>query len=494
MNEDLNGFVVYNKTKNNKIPYAVISNSCECHALTSYIPQQAKNFIVEIEDKRFYSHNGYDLMAISRAFINNILQGKIAEGGSTISQQLARNMMRNNSKTFARKFKEIIKAIQIENELSKDDILEQYFNNVYFGGNLRGIRSASLSYFCKEPNFLNISEILYLLVLLRGPNYYLNNPKKSYLRFELLNNVLLNSRRISRSQYRKISKYNVKLKKQPLIRITDVVANHIISYLDTISKTIISTIDNNIQKEISVFVKASKYPVSVIAIREGKVIGVDSTYGAEYVFVSKSNVGSTLKPFLYCFARTMGVASNTLYNAKKNELEWHVREVSYESEKLNIQEALLKSNNNAFINIADEIGIDKSTEFLSSLFNQQKKNFPPSSILGATNSGISIYELAITYDKFFNSDLNQYKIECKELLSRIFRHKTGLNISNVLLKTGTTNDNKERIAVFSDSDTVFAILRNNNPIDDFTKDGNFIETVTKLSKIVINKPKDYKWR
>ncbi|MNV31813.1 Penicillin binding protein transpeptidase domain protein [compost metagenome] len=331
-------------------------------------------------------------------------------------------------------------------------------------------------------------------MLLRGPNYYLNNPEKSHLRFELLNNLLLYSNRISRSQYRKISRFNVKLKRQPLIRITDVVANHIISYLDTINKTIISTIDDDIQKEISVFVKASKYPVSVIAIRGGKVIGVDSTYGAEYVFLSKSNVGSTLKPFLYCFAREMGITSHTLYDARKNGLEWSVREVSYESEKLNIEEALFNSNNNAFVNIANEIGIEKSTEFLSGLFNQQKEHFPPSSILGATNSGISIYELAMTYNKFFNSNPSIYKIECKKLLNRIFRHKTGLNISNVLLKTGTTNDNKERIAVFSDPDTVFAILRNNNPIDDFTKDGSFIETITNLAKRVINKPKDYKWR
>lgn len=494
MNENLEGFVVYNRNENNKTPYAVISSSYECHALTNFVPQKAKDFIVEIEDKRFHDHNGYDLKAIARASINNVLQGKIVEGGSTISQQLARNIMRNNARTFTRKVREVIKAIQIEKELSKDDILNQYFNNVYFGNNLRGIRSASVAYFGREPNLLNISEILYLLVLLRGPNYYLNNQEKSSQRFELLNNILLDSKKISKSQYRKISMHNIKLRKSPLIRMTDVVAKHIISDLDTNTKSIVSTIDTQIQKEISLFVKKSKYPVSLIAIKKGKVIGVDSTYGADYPFLSKANVGSTLKPFLYCFARENGVEVNKLFDATKNGLEWPVREVSYEKYKLDIQEALLKSNNNAFINIATEIGIEKSTDYLAGLFGQPKESFPPASILGATHSGISIYELAITYDRFFDTNLTPYKLECMELLNKIFIHRTGLNISNVLLKTGTTNDNRERIAVLREADNVFVMLRNENPIDDFSKEGSLTESVIKFMKKVTQKSKDYKWR
>lgn len=494
MNDKFDGFLVYNQTKKNKVPYAIVSNSNEYHSLTSFVPQKAKDFLVEIEDKRFYEHSGYDLKAIARASINNILQGKIVEGGSTISQQLARNIMRNNSRTFARKVREVINAIQIEKVLSKDEILDEYFNNVYFGNNLRGIRSASIAYFGKEPNYLNISEVLYLLVLLRGPNYYLNNHEKSFNRFELLNSILLDSKKISRSQYRKMSMYNIKFRKSPLIRISDVVAKHIISDLDTRTKSIVSTIDNSIQKEISLFVKKSKYPVSIIAIKKGRVIGVDSTYGADYAFLSKTNVGSTLKPFVYCFARENGIEPNTLYNATKNNLNWTVREVSYEKQKLDIREALFKSNNNTFINIANEIGIEKSADFLASLFNQPKASFPPASILGATHSGISIYELAMTYDRFFDNDLNSYKIECMELLNSIFRHKTGLNITNVLLKTGTTNDNRERIAVYRTTDTVFAMLRNENPIDDVSKEGSFMENIIKFVDRITNKSTDYRWR
>src|SRR5690606_33774421 len=358
IDETLHGFVVYNKKNSKKIPYAVVGETYECQALTRNIPKIAKDFIVPIEDKRFYSHNGIDVRAILRSVYKNVIAGRIVEGGSTISQQLARNLIRNNSKTFSRKLREIYKAVQLEYKLSKDEILDEYFNNVYFGGNLRGLRTASLNYFAKEPNRLNTSELLYLLTLLRGPNYYLASRELALNRYRHLNKILLEKKTISRKQYTKALQKKILIKNKVLFSIKSIVANHIIENIDRNTNSITSTIDITLQNHISQFVKKSKYPVSVIAIRKGKVVGVSSSYGSDYPFVSKTNVGSTLKPFIYYFARQNGIALDNLYNAQTNNLDWNVREVSYANRQLDLKGALLNSNNNAFVNIAEELGIE----------------------------------------------------------------------------------------------------------------------------------------
>ncbi len=494
MNEEFNGYVIYNEKNGKKIPYAVIGESYECQALATRIPKVAKDFIVPIEDKRFYSHNGIDVRAILRSVYKNVIAGRIVEGGSTISQQLARNLIRNNSKTFSRKLREIYKAIQLESKLSKDEILDEYFNNVYFGGNLRGLRTASLNYFAKEPNRLNTSELLYLLTLLRGPNYYLASRELALNRYRHLNRILLEKKTISRKQYTKAFQKKILIKDKALFSIKNIVANHIIENIDRNTNSITSTIDITLQNHISQFVKKSKYPVSVIAIRKGKVVGVSSSYGSDYPFVSKTNVGSTLKPFIYCFARQNGIALGNLYNAQTNNLDWNVREVSYANRQLDLKRALLNSNNNAFVNIAEELGIENVLSYLATLFNQTKDNFLPSSILGATKSGISLFELSSTYDHFFSSKEDVYKSECTELLNKIFISKTGLRVSNVLLKTGTTNNNKERIAVLRAAETTFALLRNENEVDDLTKEGGFVQNIINFITPILKPSKDYRWR
>jgi membrane peptidoglycan carboxypeptidase len=182
MSKEFEGFVIYCKENDIEKPFGVVSEDYECRADTNYIPNYFKEFLVQIEDKRYYEHGAIDVKGISRAFVENIKALKFVQGGSSITQQLARNLLKDNSKTILRKLRETIKAIQIENKYSKDEILNMYFNNVYFGKNLRGIRIAALTYFCKEVENLNQSEILYLITILRGPNYYLKRPEIAHYR------------------------------------------------------------------------------------------------------------------------------------------------------------------------------------------------------------------------------------------------------------------------------------------------------------------------
>ena len=494
MSEKLEGYVIYCKEFNNVIPFGVVSDNYECNALTNHIPTKLKEYLVEVEDRRFFDHNGIDFKGISRAFAENVKAGKIVQGGSTITQQLARNILKDNRKTVVRKVRETIKALELENKYTKDEILDLYFNNVYFGKNLRGIRTAGLYYFGKEVEKLNQSELLYLLTIIRGPNFYTQKPEITAKRLNFISNSLHEKKLISKSRNQKNLKAKFNINNNTLLNIKSVSVPFITEKTDSNKKKILSTIDITIQNFAKQFVSDSKYPVSIIAIKNNKVVAFASSYGSDYPFIYKSNVGSTLKPFLYCHLRDNGVSKFEKFNSYKNNFNWDVREVGSYKSQLNLSEALFYSNNNTFLNAANNINIEKSLSYLADIFNRDKKEFYPSSILGATKNGISLFELASAYSTFFSpKNLSDSKIECLSILNRIFADKLGFTIENAFLKTGTTNDNKDRFAILGDAELTFAVLRNENELNDESKEGGFIYQIRRSFSSFFNTDKNYKW-
>ena len=140
------------------------------------IPKTYINAMVSIEDHRFYKHKGVDIQSILRAVVTDIAHMSLVEGGSTLTQQLAKNMYYSQEKSFVRKVAEAITATEIEKNYSKEDILELYANVVYFGSGYYGIYDASMGYFNKKPNELNLDEITMLAGLPNAPSVYsLNN-------------------------------------------------------------------------------------------------------------------------------------------------------------------------------------------------------------------------------------------------------------------------------------------------------------------------------
>ena len=103
------------------------------------VPKAMQQAFIATEDKNFYSHNGYDLFGLARSMVENVLAGRVVQGGSTITQQLSRMLFLSNEQTYSRKLKEIIIAAKIEKSLSKDQILEMYMNNVYLGSGAYGV-------------------------------------------------------------------------------------------------------------------------------------------------------------------------------------------------------------------------------------------------------------------------------------------------------------------------------------------------------------------
>src|SRR5262249_28947018 len=128
--------------------------------------------VISVEDQRFYEHSGVDPIRIAAAMVHNLHEGRRAEGGSTITQQLARQSFLTRDKTYRRKIKEVILAAHIEREFSKQEILEMYLNKVYFGDGLYGVEAASRGYFGKHASDLSVDEAALLAGLIQSPSSY----------------------------------------------------------------------------------------------------------------------------------------------------------------------------------------------------------------------------------------------------------------------------------------------------------------------------------
>lgn len=138
----------------------------------SQLPDMYLDAVVAVEDHRFWKHHGFDIIAIGRAVKNNVVAGSLQEGGSTITQQLAKNMYFSLDKTFTRKVAETFMAMKMEREYTKDEILEIYVNTIYFGDGYYGIRQASEGYYGKEPAQLSDDECIMLAGLPNAPSVY----------------------------------------------------------------------------------------------------------------------------------------------------------------------------------------------------------------------------------------------------------------------------------------------------------------------------------
>lgn len=181
----------------------------------SDIPQVAVDAITSIEDKNFFKHKGYDLKAIIRAgfaYIKN--KGVITQGGSTITQQLARNIFLSFEESWQRKAREIFIAIELEKKYTKKEIMEFYLNNIYFANGYYGIQSASLGYFGKGVNSLSLSQITFILSIPNSPTRY--NPYENIegtlaRRDRILDQMVLDGK-ITEAQASKAKSEEIKLK------------------------------------------------------------------------------------------------------------------------------------------------------------------------------------------------------------------------------------------------------------------------------------------
>lgn len=167
------------------------------------IPIYVKQAIISTEDKRFYKHNGIDYRGIMRAVVAMIQDGEVTQGGSTITQQLARTVFLSNERTWERKIEEMYIAVELEKKYSKEEILEFYLNNVYFANGYYGIEAAAQGYFGMDVSHLSLSQMIYLCAIPNNPTLYnpLTHADKTQARRDRILKSMLEDQVISESSY-----------------------------------------------------------------------------------------------------------------------------------------------------------------------------------------------------------------------------------------------------------------------------------------------------
>ena len=165
-------------------------------------PEVLRNAVIAAEDKRFYQHWGVDVWGVARAAVDNVVAGGVQSGASTITQQVAKNFYLSSEKTFTRKFNEALLAYKIEQSLSKDKILELYFNQIYLGQRAYGFASAAQIYFNKDVKELTLAEAAMLAGLPKAPSAYnpIVNPERAKLRQKYILNNMLEEKMITLQQ------------------------------------------------------------------------------------------------------------------------------------------------------------------------------------------------------------------------------------------------------------------------------------------------------
>ena len=207
-----NGYDMY-KNALEKIPLEVKISSIKEKTMydkIDEIPQIYKDAVISVEDHRFYKHNGVDIIAIGRAFINDIKAIDFVEGGSTITQQLAKNIYFTQEKKITRKIAEVFMAFEIEKEYDKDQILELYLNTSYFGDGYYTVKEACKGYFNKELNEMTDYECILLAGIPNAPSVYAptKNPELAIQRQKQVMNKMVEYEYLTQEEANKILEQN----------------------------------------------------------------------------------------------------------------------------------------------------------------------------------------------------------------------------------------------------------------------------------------------
>jgi len=424
----------------NKLAY-VFKKQHRLYATYDEIPGFLVEGLVAMEDTRFFEHNGVNPDAIIRAIIKDIQAGKFVEGGSTLTQQLIKNKILSNEKKIARKIKEAILALKIEHELSKEDIIERYLNEISYGNNYFGVKTAANGYFHKELSDLTLKESAILIALPNAPSYY--NPLKHYKRaLNRANNVLYRMKSIgwiTESNYLQAVKESPKVYKTSLTQniapyIVDEVLRRFKGKLGDIRTggyKIYTTIDMKQQaiardavdfaykkalKKYKEKPEKSTLNAAFVAVesKTGDVLAMDG--GVDYkksafnrATQSIRQPGSAFKPFIYQTALDMGynpvspltdLARTFQYYSNGVRKVWSPK--NYERDFkgfMPLREALVHSRNLATINLVSDLGVSTIRKRLAFL---DVPHIPRDMSIALGNLGLSPLKMAQIFSVFAN--------------------------------------------------------------------------------------------
>jgi len=399
------------------------------------IPDTLKKAIIATEDKNFYSHSGYDLLGLARSTVANVLAGRLVQGASTITQQLARILFLSNEKTYNRKVKEFIISARIEKTLSKDKILEMYLNNVYLGSSAYGVAAASQIYFDKDLKDLTLAESALIAGLPQAPSVYspFNNPDLAIKRRNHVLNRMYKMRYITHEQYNNARKEPLKLNPNPEINAFNragYFVDYVMDELETLGFSeqeisqggykITTTLNYKAQKAAEEAVTKNLAAWGLTQPKQqASVFSFNPNTGQIYVYVGGKNYGksqydrvrlavrppgSSFKPFVYAAAIEKGhdpneVVEDTPITAVGNA--WAPKNYGNKYRgRIPLFFGLTVSSNVVATKLIMDIGVRPVINMVRALGITTPIQNDYTIALGS--NGVKLYELVIAYGAFAN--------------------------------------------------------------------------------------------
>ena len=403
------------------------------------VPKNLQNAFIAAEDNRFYDHIGVDPIGILRAVVTNLTNRGIAQGGSTITQQLAKNAFLSQDQTLKRKIQEAILALELERKYSKKEILEMYMNQIYFGRGAYGIQTAAHTYFGKDVGDLTLAECAMIAGLPKSPNYYSSSVNEATARKNVVVGQMEKYGYITPSQAEEAKKSSLDIKQKSTSNTPDETAY----FIDYVTQEIAQKYgDDALYKDglkIYTTLDTDKQHAAVQAMRhlpethtddqgltqpQGAIISIDPKTGHILAMVggrgqdsfnrasmAVRQPGSAFKPFVYMTAMEHDMTPDTIMEDKKVEYGgWspHNADNSYQG-RMPLWKALALSVNTVAVQLADKVGpsnvIANAKKLgITTLVEDGSPNDDnlASAALGGLTKGVTPLDMAAAYGAFAN--------------------------------------------------------------------------------------------
>lgn len=497
------------------------------------LPDYVGQAFVSIEDRRFYDHFGVDIVGILRATWANLSSGRLAEGGSTITQQLAKNLFLSPEKSFGRKIEEVLLAIWLEFKFDKQQILSLYLNRIYFGSGLYGIDAASRYYFGTDPRRLNLYDAAVLAGLPKAPSRYnpMVDPVKSAERANIVLDAMASTGALTNTRAERAKQTRVRTARKadagPGVRyFSDWVLDRVRDYVGYVDQDLLvhTTLDSRLQEiaEFNLERALESNGARAKNVTQGALLAmtpdgaVRAMVGGRDYFESQYNrvtqarrqPGSVFKLFVYLAGLDKSLGSNDWMRDVPITINgWEPRNFDRQHHgTMSIRDAVATSNNSIAVQMAMEVGLDKVIQKARDMGVSSPLTAEPSLALGTSevsmleltgayaivaNGGFAVFPHAVSKivgkggevlyqrsDEFPGRLMNPLHAgEMNNMLSAVIAKGTGRNAiidRPAAGKTGTTSDYRDAWFIGYTSDLVAGVWvgnDNGSPMDEVTGGG-----------------------
>lgn len=408
--------------------------------MPDYLPKHMTEAIISTEDRRFYQHFGFDIIAFTRAMAVNLIKGRYAQGGSTITQQVAKNLFLTPNKNIKRKIQELLLAFWLEHKFSKEQIMALYLNRVYLGAGTYGIEAAANKYFQKTSADLNLKEAAIIAGMLKAPTRYnpIANPQRAEERARVVLKNMVDEGYINEPERQKA----LTMKTGALISdkveggkyFADWVYNEVNSYIGERENDIYvyTTLDQNIQEAADKILTKTLKANAHKNVTQGAIVVLDKSGavkamvgGVDYqksqfnrAISALRQPGSSFKTFVYVTALQNGYQpSDKIGDYPISIGDWQPENIDrkYHGE-VTLTEALAKSYNLATVNLAQSLSRPEIIRTAKKMGITTPIQNTPSLALGSFE--VKVIDMAVAYSAIANGGYATWPYAIKEIYSR----------------------------------------------------------------------------